>query len=448
MKKRLFGILLSLVVIPAFAQDYLSRYIDTGLSSNQVLKEKNISLEQSIVMLKNAKSFFLPALGFNADYLSAQGGRSIELPLGDLLNSAYSTLNQLTSSQKFSQAKNVNQQFLPNNFYDARFRISYPLLNTDLYYNKKISSQEVVMAEYEVDIYRQQLVKEIKQAYFTYCSSLDAVRIYQNAIHLVDQNLKVSRSLEKNGKGLPANILRAESERQNVSAKIIETENARVTARNYLNFLINRQLTDSIVFEQHVLPDSIVNILAGEPNTRDRSELSQLNAGIELSTIVIKQNQRFYVPKVNTFLDLGSQAANFEFGSNSRYYLFGLQLSVPLFSGGRNRNNITLARLEQSSLLLQKDQLSKQLQVAAISARNNLVTALAEVEATDLQLTSANAYFNLIDKGYREGINSQIEFIDARDQLTNASLKLNIARYNVLSQLAEYQRQTATSKVK
>jgi len=92
--------------------------------------------------------------------------------------------------------------------------------------------------------------------------------------------------------------------------------------------------------------------------------------------------------------------------------------------------------------------LSKQLQVAAISARNNLVTALAEVEATDLQLTSANAYFNLIDKGYREGINSQIEFIDARDQLTNASLKLNIARYNVLSQLAEYQRQTATSKVK
>ena len=448
MKKGLFGILLGMVTIPAFAQDNLSRYIDTGLINNQVLKEKNISLEESIVMLKNAKSFFLPALAFNADYLSAQGGRSIELPLGDLLNNAYSTLNELTSSHKFSQASNVNQQFLPNNFYDARFRISYPLLNTDLYYNKKISSQEVVMAEYEADIYRQQLVKEIKQAYFTYCSSLDAVRIYQNALQLVDQNLKVSRSLERNGKGLPANILRAESEWQNVSSKIIEAENARVTARNYLNFLINRQLTDSVIYEQHAIPDSSASILSGEPNTRDRSELRELNTGIELSATVIKQNQRFYIPRVNTFLDLGSQASDFEFGTQSRYYLFGAQVSVPIFSGGRNRNNIKLAQLEQSSLLLQKDRLSKQLVVAALAARNNLATAIAEVQAADLQLTAAKAYFNLIDKGYREGINSLIEFIDARDQLTNSSLKLNIARYNVLTQLAEYERQTATSKIK
>ncbi|AEV99639.1 hypothetical protein A4D02_27815 [Niastella koreensis] len=448
MKKRLFGILLSILTIPAFSQDYLSRYIDSGLINNQVLKEKNISLEQSLLMLKNAKSFFQPALAFNTDYLSAQGGRSIELPLGDLLNNVYSTLNQLTSSQKFPQAKNVNQQFLPTNFYDARFRISYPLFNIDLYYNKKISGKILVMAEYEVNIYRQQLTKEIKQAYFSYCSSLDAVRIYQSALQLVDQNLKVSRSLEKNGKGLPANVLRAESEQQNVSAKIIEAENVRVTARNYLNFLINRPLTDSVIFEPHGIPDSVVKVLATEPNTTDRSELIQINTEIELSATVIKQNQSFYIPRVNTFLDLGSQASNFEFGTQSRYYLFGTQLSIPIFSGGRNRNNIKLAQLEQSSLFQQKDQLSKQLQVAALSARNNLVTAIAEVQATELQLNAARAYFNLIDKGYNEGSNSLIEFIDARDQLTDASLKLNIARYNALAQLAEYERQTETSKVK
>lgn len=448
MKKRLLFILLSIITIPAFAQNLLSRYIDTGLTNNQVLKEKNISLEQSMLLLKNAKSFFLPALSFTTDYLSAQGGRSIDLPIGSLLNNVYTTLNQLTSSQKFSQIKNLNEQFLPNNFYDARFRISYPLLNTDLYYNKKISSQGVIMAEYEADIYRQQLTKEIKQAYFNYCSSLDAVRIYRNAFQLVDQNLKVNRSLEKNGKGLPANILRAESERQNVYAKIIEAENVRVSARNYLNFLINRPLTDSVIFEAHTVPDSVVNILAASPDTRDRSELRQLNTEIELSGTVIRQNQSFYIPKVNTYLDLGSQASNFDFGSHSRYYLFGAQLNIPIFSGGRNRNNIRLARLEQSSLYLQKDHLSQQLQVAAISAKNNLLSAMAESRATEQQLVSAKAYFNLIDKGYREGSNSLIEFIDARDQLTDSSLKLNIARYNILIQLAEYERQTATSKVK
>ena len=447
MKKRLSGILFSLVAIPAFAQNYLSRYVDTGLANNQLLKEKNISLEQSIVMLKNAKSFFLPALTFNTDYLSAQGGRSIDLPLGDLLNSAYSSLNQLTSSHKFSPVNNISQQFLPNNFYDARFRISYPLLNPDLYYNSKIGSQGVLMAKYGVEIYRRQLIKEIKQAYFAYCSSYDAVRIYRNALQLVDENLTATRALEKNGKGLPANVLRAESERQDVFAKIIESENARITARNYLNFLINRPFTDSVVFEQQDIPDSMVRMLAAEPDTRDRSELRQLDAGIEQSAGLIKQSRSYYIPKVNTYLDLGSQAANFEFGSHSRYYLFGAQLSMPIFDGGRNKNNIKLAQLDRSSLLLQKDQLSKQLQFAALSARSNVVTAMAQARATIVELTAARAYFNLIDKGYREGVNSQLEYIDARDQFTNAALKLNIARYNVLAQLAEYERQTVTSKL-
>lgn len=448
MKKRLLSIFLSIIAIPVFAQDYLSRYIDTGLANNLVLKEKNISLEQSILQLKNAKSFFLPAVAFTTDYLSAQGGRSIGLPVGDLLNNVYSTLNQLTSSQKFAQIKNLNEQFLPNNFYDARFRISYPLLNTDLYYNKEISRQGVVMKEYEIDIYRQELVKEIKQAYFNYCSSLDAVSVYRNALLLVNQNLKVNQSLLKNGKGLQANLLRAQGEQQNISAKIIEAENTRVNARNYINFLINRPLTDSIIFEEHKLPDSLAVLLANTPDTRERSELKQINTGIEISGDVVKLNQSYFIPKLSTYLDLGSQASNFEYNSHSRYYFFGAQLNIPIFSGGRNRNNIKQAKLDQSSLYLQKDFLTTQLQVAAASARNNLLSALAVTQATEKQLVAAKAYFNLIDKGFKEGSNSLIEFIDARDQLTDASLKLNIARYNVLIELAEYQRQTATSKVK
>lgn len=448
MKKRLLSIFLSIIAIPVFAQDYLSRYIDTGLANNQVLKEKNISLEQSMLLLKNAKSFFLPAVSFTTDYLSAQGGRSIELPVGDLLNNVYSTLNQLTSSQKFSQIKNVNEQFLPNNFYDARFRISYPLLNTDLHYNKEISRQGVVMKEYEVDIYRQELVKEIKQAYFNYCASLDAVSVYRSALLLVNQNLKVNQALLKNGKGLPANLLRAQGEQQNISAKIIEAENARINAGNYINFLINRPLADSIIFEEHKLPDSLTVLLANVPDTRERSELKQISTGIEISGNVVKLNQSYYIPKLSTYLDLGSQASNFEYNSHSRYYFFGAQLNIPIFSGGRNRNNIKQAQLDQSSLYLQKDFLTNQLQLAATSTHNNLLSALAVSQAAEKQLVAAKAYFNLIDKGFKEGSNSLIEFIDARDQLTDTSLKLNIARYNVLIQLAEYERQTATSKVK
>ena len=187
-----FGLLLVLAA-PAYAQDHLSAYIDEGLHNNLVLKDRNVSLEQSLLALKNAKSYYFPSVTFNADYLSAQGGRIITLPMGDLLNSVYSSLNQITSTQKFPQISNQSAQLLPNNFYDARLHITYPLLNTDIYYTRQISRQVVVLQQYEVDIYRQDLIRDIKQAYFNYCLAMETISIYREALVLMDQNLRVNQ---------------------------------------------------------------------------------------------------------------------------------------------------------------------------------------------------------------------------------------------------------------
>jgi outer membrane protein len=456
MKKYIPLVLLLPVFTRSFAQDristnsrnYLSAYIDTGINNNLVLKDKNVSLEQSLLALKNAKSYFLPSVAFNADYLSAEGGRIISLPTGELLNPVYSTLNQLTSSQKFPSIGNENAQLLPNDFYDARFHITYPLLNADLYYNRKISQQAVVLQQYEVDIYRQDLIRDIKQAYFDYCSATVAISIYKEALVLVDRNLKETQSLLDNGRGLPANVLRVESEQQNIDAKIIESDNGRLNARNYLNFLINRPLMDSVNFEDPPVSDSLTARLSEIPDVQERGELKKINAGIDLYNTRLKLNQSYYLPKLNTFLDLGSQASDFKFNSGSRYYYFGAQLSIPVFAGGRNRNNIRQAQLDLVSLNLEKDELTHQLEMAATMAQNNVASAWAACKATEKQLAAARAYFNLIDKGFKEGANSLLDFLDARNQLTTSALQLNINQYKVLHQLAEYERQTVVSKIK
>jgi len=445
-----FGFLLILAA-PAFAQDQLSAYIDEGLHNNLVLKDRNVSLKQSLLALKNAKSYYLPTVTFNADYLSAQGGRIITLPVGDLLNSVYSSLNQLTSTQKFPQISNQSAQLLPNNFYDARLHITYPLLNTDIYYTRQISRQVVVLQQYEVDIYRQDLIRDIKQAYFNYCLAVETISIYREALVLMDQNLRVNQSLLKNGKGLPANVLRVESEQQNITAKIIESDNLRMNARNYLNFLINRPLTDSVNFEGPQVSDSLrgrlTKIADAIIDIQERGELKKINTEIELYNTRLKLNQSYYIPKLNTFLDLGSQASDFKYNADSRYYYVGAQLTIPVFAGGRNRNNVKQARLDLVSLGLQKDLLTHQLEMATATAQNNLASAWTACKATEKQQIAAKAYFNLIEKGFKEGANSLLEFMDARNQLTISALQLNINQYNLLLQLAEYERQTAVSKI-
>jgi len=447
MKKSILVAFISTIITPAFAQDALSGYINIGLNNNLVLKDRQVSLEQSLLALKNAKSYFLPSVAFNADYLTAEGGRIITLPTGELLNPVYSTLNQLTSTHKFPPIGDENAQLLPNDFYDARFHITYPIFNTDIYYNTKISRQAVVLQQFEVDIYRQDLIRDIKQAYFNYCSATEAISIYKEALILVDENLKVTQSLLKNGRGLPANVLRVESDQQNITAKIIESDNLKMNARNYLNFLINRPLTDSVNFEDPQVSDSLSARLTEVPDIQERGELKKINAGIDLSNTRLKLNQSYYLPRLNTFLDLGSQASGFKLNSGTRYYYFGAQLTIPVFAGGRNRNNVYQAELDLKSLNLEKDLLTQRLEMAAAMAQNNVASAWAARKATEKQLVAARAYFNLIDKGFKEGANSLLEFMDARNQLTTSALQLNINQYNVLMQLAEYERQTAVSKI-
>ena len=59
-----------------------------------------------------------------------------------------------------------------------------------------------------------------------------------------------------------------------------------------------------------------------------------------------------------------------------------------------------------------------------------LASAWAACKATEKQLVAARAYFNLIDKGFKEGANSLLEFMDARNQLTTSALQRNIDQYN------------------
>jgi outer membrane protein TolC len=85
--------------------------------------------------------------------------------------------------------------------------------------------------------------------------------------------------------------------------------------------------------------------------------------------------------------------------------------------------------------------------MAANVARNNLSTAIVNLNSADKQYHSAKAYFNLIEKGYVGGINSLIEYMDARNQLTSSEIHIKINRYRVLSAYSELKRQTAGSEL-
>ena len=77
----------------------LDRYVQAGLESNLTLRQQVISIERSIAALEEAHGLFYPSVSFQTRYTRADGGRTIEIPIGDLMNPVYATLNQLLAAQ-------------------------------------------------------------------------------------------------------------------------------------------------------------------------------------------------------------------------------------------------------------------------------------------------------------------------------------------------------------
>lgn len=428
----------------AHAQTQLDTYIQEGLQNNLVLRDKNISLDQSYLALKDAKSFFLPQIDFGANYTLAAGGRAIVIPLGDLLNGVYASLNTLMDQQLFRPLQNVEEQFMPNNFYDARFRVSYPIINPDLHFNKQIKRESVKLQEYEIDIYRAELIKNIKQAYYKYCLASTAVDILKASKVLVEQNLRDNKSLLANGKGLPAQVLRAESEVENINAQLIDAENRMKNAAYYVNFLLNRNLESEVIFEKQLIDTAYLTALTETTDFSNRSEIQQINTAKGIQGTVLKMNQMFAVPRLNTFADLGMQGFDFDYSEKSRYILFGVNMTVPVFQGGRNRNNIQRAQNELERLDYKSDLLDQSIEMALRSSKNNIQAAQAAKNSAEANLRSATSYLRLVDRGYREGTFSLIEFLDARNQFTQSELKLTLADYTLLSAIADLERELET----
>jgi outer membrane protein TolC len=322
-----------------------------------------------------------------------------------------------------------------------------PILNSDLLYNQKIKQQQVVLQEFEQVIYKRELIKYIKTAYYHYLSATEAINIYRSALDRALEGKRVNESLLANGKGLPAYVLRAQSEVETTKAQLVSSEKQAHNGQLYFNFLLNRDSSAPIDKEENFELSAITASLAENVDSSQREELKQVSEAMSLNQTILKMNKLYWSPKLSGFVDFGSQAQNWEFNNQSRYYLLGVQLDVPLFAGFTNRNKVHQSELDVKNAELNYSLVNKQLDMSAQISKNSLTTALLEYQASQKQLEAAQSYQRLIDKGYAEGVNSFIETVDARTQLTAAQLQTNINRYRLLISQANFERETASNSL-
>ncbi len=431
----------------------LELYIRQGLENNLALQQKQLNLEKSILALKQANGLFYPSLEMNAQYTLSNGGRSIDLPLGDLMNPVYSSLNQILQNMGqqggFPQINNQKIQFLPNDYHDTKIRIVLPLVNAEIYYNRKIKKEMISYAQAETNVYKRELVKEIKTAYLRFLQSVKVVEAYSSAKELVNEALRVNEKLVKNQMAGNDKLLRIKAELSQVEAQLTKAENDKKTASFYFNFLINEPLQSDVTIDSVLLNNqNAVFMDTIFLNSQPREELVQLKSSGNAAGLYINMKQAYWLPTISNITDLGYQGYQYKFNGDQRYVMNVIDLRWSIFNGFQNRHKISQAKIDLNSLDKKLSETEQQIEMQQQLAQNNIETSAKAERANQSSWVSSTEYYKVVSRQYAEGQKSLLDLLDARNQLTSSSINYFVSRFETLIRRAELERANASYELK
>lgn len=450
MIKTIFCILLLFISTHVYGgDDILHAYIREGLDGNLALRQQTFSLEQSLQALREARGLFLPSLEFSTRYSRAGGGRTIEFPIGDIVNPVHQTLNELLQQPRFpGNLPNVTTPFLRREEQDTKLRVVQPLYQPATIYNYRIRKHMAEIQRAEHNAFTRELIEEIKTTYFTYLKMLQIEKLLDSTSALLEENLRVSNALVQADRATEEIVFRARAELSDLHRQREEAQRDRVLAASYFNFLLNRPLDDPIRHvqvdelrtEQPVSDLSQAQAIAMER----RDEFRQLRMAIRVAEQSVKLARSAYIPGVSLVYDFGIQGTNYRIRRDDDYWMASIVLRWNLFNGFQDRPKVEQQRLERRKIETQLEELERQIALQVKRGYHNLLVAERTLQSAAERLASSRASFTIVQRKYQEGMAPQIEFLDARTTLTNAEIQQIVITFDYRIRLAEFERITAS----
>jgi outer membrane protein TolC len=279
---------------------------------------------------------------------------------------------------------------------------------------------------------RAQLLLDVTQAYYDAVLGDRLVTIAQATLEQADTTLGQAQLAREVGNQSEFDLLRARVTRDNQRPVVIQRRATRDLAyyqlKNLLNLPLDQPLalTSELVDTAMIRPTRLTELVDTPGDTAADVRAPVLQAGEAVTaqegSLRAARAQRWpQLALTSDYAEIGYPNDGSPFGTNYLSdWVVALGLQIPLFTGGRIKGDVAVARagLEQARLRLQQTR-----ELAQLDARNTqlqLQAAVAAWEASAGTEEQADRAYQIADIRYREGISTQTELNDLRIQLAQA----------------------------
>ena len=298
---------------------------------------------------------------------------------------------------------------------------------------KDISLQMVEKSELEIKA-------AVSKAYFTVVvleanseamdSSLIMIKhIYNDTKILINEKvLEPSASLQ-----LELSIMELENGLKQANDQII-------VAKKLLKFQMGIEIKTeiSIADDLTTLSSGLEGEIASTMNVAENIDYKILQTQLKVNELLVKNKKADYLPTLAGFFSHQQVAMGNEFnffGSDGSWYpttIWGLNLSIPIFSGGQGPSRLKQAKIETLKTQNKIKQLDEGLQLQTEQATTAYNNSLESQKTRERAVEIANEVLRTTEVKFKEKVVSGMELTQAQSQVIQSKTNLINAKYEVL----------------
>jgi outer membrane protein len=292
-----------------------------------------------------------------------------------------------------------------------------------------------LLADQQVRAAVQDTVFAAQQGYYTVLLDQHLYTISDDAVKSAKAHLEDVRQKNKAGIASNYDVLRAEVELSNFTALFLQRRNAINQSKANLVKIMGVSQDSAFILSDELayVPMNITMQEAVANAYRHRPDLFGKELGIRQQKELLTISQSTYYPTVAAYYkDYWSNPNSHnpmrvEWDNGWNY---GIMASLPIFDGFAREGGVITqkARLKQSQIDLVDTEETALLELT--KAILSIEDAAEFVDSQKMNLSRAEEGLRLVETGYKQGLNTQIEVIDAQSSLTLAKANYYQSAYS------------------
>ncbi|MBB5518408.1 efflux transporter outer membrane subunit [Amphiplicatus metriothermophilus] len=386
-----------------FFDPTLTALIETALENNRDLRVATLNVERARALYRVQRAETLPEITASADYLRQRFGENASIGVAGA-----------------GGAAGANEPFVVEQFSATGAVTAYEL---DLFGRVRSLNRQALETFFASEENRKAaeiaLVAEVANAYLALAADRELLAIARETAESQRESYELTRQLLDNGLGGDIDVQRARTafERARADAAALEAQVAR--DENALRLLVgtaalpasdSAQTIDGVDMLCEIPVGVASDVLLGRPDIlAAERHLRAANANIGAARAA-------FFPRILLTASAGTASAELSdlFGGGAGVWSFAPSISVPIFTGGRNRAQLAGAKIDRD---IARAEYEGAIQTAFRETADALATRrtiAARLEASENLADAAARAFRLAEARFENGVDDYLSVLDAR----------------------------------